>query len=1050
MLEILFPAGKQCTDLSGRPLDEGTVSIYISGQQTRASIYSDTAYTPMSNPWPLQLGGRFNCYVENGYEYDIIVKDASGAVIDQDLNVQPGGYVDPSQMTEWMDQVTIQGNGVSDKFHVVAESIADGVTIEGKDGNKIGVKMDGLAAELADGETIVANGPKLTVDQTWIEQQIKNNSIDEAPIDGHIYGRRDEAWTQIEIPQTGITDVKSEAGKTFVDGTIATIPNYSTGNPGLMTDEVADTIGKVKDIQDSAGTSILNTITGIATLRDFDKNGTESGQFTKEIYDELKDDGTGITQVINSDGKRLDSGSTATLIPFIPLNLSDSSAMMSNTAAAVFKVSGDYSYRNFTVSANGALALTCSNETLAIGGQPVFANNAWQDSFTITAQGLSTEYTITWTKGTNGGKIKITGADGLPITWTPQTIPLAEGLFQYSATDTQEGTMTQEWWDDLIQTAGKVKDVVDSDGDSIVDPVTGVAQLPEIPTPDYPVVDVQDHSGTSIVDPQTKVATLPDISITDVKNSSGESLLDASTKTATLKKFKAKTNTTSAVEGNMTQPVYETLTNQVIGVRDGSGTNLVDVNSKIATIPNYTAGSHNPGLLTEEVYTYFSNNAYNAPVKLDNQVTITSSGMNINFTTVYPPYNRFRITGRIDVLFDGNRFDLYIEINSIPSQLVNVSQSFIHYTAVNIVGETDTEMEDTIQRLTAQSYTIPEISALVAEYGEATIIQTDFTFESLREESSVNGDPILLSYTLPTSAYAELNRNARGISYPNRTIDLYIDNVLTATLLNSAIKTDYTMPAGTHIVRIQPRNENYNYGWALGLELNDQMTFPSGEHGITAIINLPMKAFMDDASHLGVKAFQSQFYECSKLNYCPNLIIPEGVEYIGLAAFDSMFGRAGLEVYPEIVLPESIKQIDGSAFQGMFARTFGKSAPDLHLPARIYSEGALGSSLFYQMYYLCSKLEVPPKITMPSQVALPSPTSGSTYTNMFKEFVRGCSKLPADYSVGFIDPVFKNYPSDVNNIFSSSWYMTKYADTAGRRVRYTDGTEAAGFGYNGT
>jgi hypothetical protein len=294
-LERLYQASKLCLDANGNPLDEGSVKVLIHDQTVRADIYSDSDGSEMSNPWPLRLGGRFDCFVDIdlGYHYDVIVYDKMGNPVDQDLDIIPGGYVDPMQMAAMMDQFTIVGDGRDpsaggDLFHVVSENIADGSTILASY-NKLGVNAEAIA----DGESILSTEGKLGVGVDWLAEMVKSYSpLKDAPADGKEYVRKDEEWVENSGGAGGIEDIVNFAGTSYLNTitNIATLPSYSLGTPGLMTDEMAEQIGKVKDVQDYQGRSYLDTTTGIATLEAFDTLYKTPGLFDISTYNMIQGD----------------------------------------------------------------------------------------------------------------------------------------------------------------------------------------------------------------------------------------------------------------------------------------------------------------------------------------------------------------------------------------------------------------------------------------------------------------------------------------------------------------------------------------------------------------------------------------------------------------------------------------------------------------------------------------------------------------------------------------------------------------------------------------
>lgn len=86
-----------CIDQFGEPIDAVTITVYLAGTTTKATIYSDDGVTTKSNPFNGEADGSFYFFAPNGV-YDI-VRSKTGYTFD-DTDLQNIRLFDPSDAPE--------------------------------------------------------------------------------------------------------------------------------------------------------------------------------------------------------------------------------------------------------------------------------------------------------------------------------------------------------------------------------------------------------------------------------------------------------------------------------------------------------------------------------------------------------------------------------------------------------------------------------------------------------------------------------------------------------------------------------------------------------------------------------------------------------------------------------------------------------------------------------------------------------------------------------------------------------------------------------------
>lgn len=83
MAQLLAPSFVTALDANGTPISGATLTFYVTGTTTPASVYSSAALsTPLANPLTADSAGRFAAvYLDPAVTYRAILKDASGSTI---------------------------------------------------------------------------------------------------------------------------------------------------------------------------------------------------------------------------------------------------------------------------------------------------------------------------------------------------------------------------------------------------------------------------------------------------------------------------------------------------------------------------------------------------------------------------------------------------------------------------------------------------------------------------------------------------------------------------------------------------------------------------------------------------------------------------------------------------------------------------------------------------------------------------------------------------------------------------------------------------------
>ena len=157
-LNYLLPSSVQLLSYNGKPLTGGHVRVYLAGTATKYITYQDWDET--ENPFDILIpnDGRIVALAETNKEYDYYVYDSYGNLVFSRLNVSPNAAGD----------ISIEGQLTS---------------VENSDGN-----LD-ITNQLISG----VNHFDVNLSQDFIDSK-----VDEAPINGKQYARKDASWVEVE------------------------------------------------------------------------------------------------------------------------------------------------------------------------------------------------------------------------------------------------------------------------------------------------------------------------------------------------------------------------------------------------------------------------------------------------------------------------------------------------------------------------------------------------------------------------------------------------------------------------------------------------------------------------------------------------------------------------------------------------------------------------------------------------------------------------------------------------------------------------------------
>lgn len=160
-LNYLLPSSVQLLSYNGKPLTGGHIKVYIAGTNTKYITYKDWDET--ENPFDILIpsDGRVVVLAETHKSYDYYVYDSYKNLVFSRLNVSPLANGD----------ITIEGQLTS---------------VENSDGNIE------ITNQLIDGVN------HFDVNLSQDIQDIIDSKVDEAPIDGKQYARKDASWVEVE------------------------------------------------------------------------------------------------------------------------------------------------------------------------------------------------------------------------------------------------------------------------------------------------------------------------------------------------------------------------------------------------------------------------------------------------------------------------------------------------------------------------------------------------------------------------------------------------------------------------------------------------------------------------------------------------------------------------------------------------------------------------------------------------------------------------------------------------------------------------------------
>jgi hypothetical protein len=160
---------------AGQPIQGVLVTVYATGTQTLAALYSDNGSTVTSNPVSTDSDGHFEFYVANG-RYDIAFSGSAIAapLVLTDVDVaDPTGYVSASADNTWTGSNTFSGTNLFTKRITVQTTDADSVYVKPTaDVDAVVVTPD------ADSETSVGFGITNAANNAWTFRARKNGNID--------------------------------------------------------------------------------------------------------------------------------------------------------------------------------------------------------------------------------------------------------------------------------------------------------------------------------------------------------------------------------------------------------------------------------------------------------------------------------------------------------------------------------------------------------------------------------------------------------------------------------------------------------------------------------------------------------------------------------------------------------------------------------------------------------------------------------------------------------------------------------------------------------
>lgn len=157
-LNYLLPSSVQLLSYNGKPLTGGHIKVYIAGTNTKYITYKDWDETENTFDILIPSDGRVVVLAETNKSYDYYVYDSYKNLVFSRLNVSPLANGD----------ITIEGQLTS---------------VENSDGN-----LD-ITNQLISG----VNHFDVNLSQDFIDSK-----VDEAPIDGKQYARKDASWVEVE------------------------------------------------------------------------------------------------------------------------------------------------------------------------------------------------------------------------------------------------------------------------------------------------------------------------------------------------------------------------------------------------------------------------------------------------------------------------------------------------------------------------------------------------------------------------------------------------------------------------------------------------------------------------------------------------------------------------------------------------------------------------------------------------------------------------------------------------------------------------------------
>lgn len=171
-LNYLLPSSVQLLSYNGKPLTGGHVRVYLAGTATKYITYQDWDETENQFDILIPNDGRIVALAETNKEYDYYVYDSYGNLVFSRLNVSPNAAGD----------ISIEGQLTS---------------VENSDGN-----LD-ITNQLISG----VNHFDVNLSQDFIDSK-----VDEAPINGKQYARKDASWVVVEAGGGGGTTYTSGNG----------------------------------------------------------------------------------------------------------------------------------------------------------------------------------------------------------------------------------------------------------------------------------------------------------------------------------------------------------------------------------------------------------------------------------------------------------------------------------------------------------------------------------------------------------------------------------------------------------------------------------------------------------------------------------------------------------------------------------------------------------------------------------------------------------------------------------------------------------------------